>query len=118
MAKTKKKLTENQVVIHILELLRKRGLSEKDLTDRLQISKGSVSKWKYDGSVLYLKYLEEICEYLDTTPNYLVLGNEDKEKRLIKAEAEILQMYRDIDDGKKKCIYDTLKYFVEAEKHR
>ena len=118
MAKTNKKMTDNQVVRRILELLKKRRRKEKDLTDYLRISSGSISKWKYDGSVLYLKYMEEICEYLDTTPNYLFFGTDDEEGKLSFSEMEILRMYRKVDNAKKNCIHDTLKCFLENEKFK
>ena len=112
MATTTKKVTDNPVVLRILGLIREKGRKEKDLTDYLGISPGNISKWKYDGSVLYLKHIEEICEYLDTTPNYLFLG-EDDEDRLSLGEKKIIQTYRKLDDGRKKCIRDTMNYLAE-----
>lgn len=83
MATTTKKLTDNPIVQRILGLIRKKGKKEKDLTDYLGISSGSISKWKYDGSIVYLKYIEEICEFLDTTPNYLFFGSDGDDCLLI-----------------------------------
>ena len=112
MATTTRPLTENPVVRRIVELIRKRGKYEKDLTDYLGIAPGAMSKWKYDGSYVYIKYIEEICEFLDMTPNYLFLGPEDEEERLTPSEKELVGMYRKLDDGRKECITQTLKYFV------
>ena len=117
MATTTKKLTDNPIVLRILELIRKKGKKEKDLTDYLRISSGSISKWKYDGSIVYLKYVDEICEFLDTTPNYLFFG-EDDEDRLLPGEKNMIQMYRILDDGRKKCVRDMIKYLADSrEKH-
>ncbi len=72
-------------------------------------------KWKYDGSYVYTKYIYEICEFLDTTPNYLFFGPEDEEERLSPAERELIRTYRGLDEGRKKCIRDTLGYFKESK---
>ena len=117
MATTTRPLTENPVVRRIVELIRKSGRYEKDLTDYLGIAPGAMSKWKYDGSYVYIKYIEEICEFLDTTPNYLFLGPEDEEERLTPEEKELIGMYRKLDDGRKECITQTLKYFACRKKN-
>lgn len=115
MATTTKPLTDNPIVQRILGLIREKGKKEKDLTDYLGISSGSISKWKYDGSVEYLKHIEEICEYFDTTPNYLFFGSDDEDRLLI-GEKNMIQMYRSLDDGRKKCVLDMIKYLSDAEK--
>ena len=43
MATTDKKLTDNPVVLRILGLIKKKGKKEKDLTEYLKISSGSIS---------------------------------------------------------------------------
>ena len=55
MATTTKKMTENPVVRRIVDLIKEQGKKEKDLTDYLGISPGTMSKWKYDGSFVYIK---------------------------------------------------------------
>ena len=112
MAKTDKKLTDDPVVLRILGLLEKKRKKELDLSRYLKISSGSVSKWKYDGSVVYLKYIEEICDFLDTTPNYLFLGSDDEE-RISMSEKKLLKMYRKLDDDRKQCINDTIRFMTK-----
>ena len=115
MATTTKKMTENPVVQRIVEMIKEQGKKEKDLTDYLGISPGTMSKWKYGGSFVYIKHIDRICEFLDTTPNYLFFGPEDEEERLTPAEKDMIRMYRGLDQERKKCIRDTLKYFSSAE---
>ena len=118
MARTNRKMTDNPVVQRIVELIRERGRKEKDLTDYIGIAPGAMSKWKYDGSYVYIKYIYEICEFLDTTPNYLFFGPDDEEERLSPGEKDMVRMYREIDDERKKCIQDTLRYFRESSRSR
>ena len=113
MARTDKKMTENPIVQRITALLEKQGKTEMGLTDYLGLPPGSMSKWKYYGSDIYLKHIEKICEYLDTTPNYLFLGNENEEM-YSPWEKEMIRTYRGLDERKKKCIRDLLKCFIES----
>ena len=118
MATTTRKMTDNPVIHRILRLIRKKGKRERDLTDYLGLPPGSMSRWKYDGSYAYIKYVLEICEFLDTTPNYLFFGPEDEEERLSSVEKEIIRIYRSLDDGRKKCIQETLGYFKAGRKKK
>ena len=111
MAKTNKKMTDNPVVQRMTGLIRQKGKNEKDLTDFLGLSPGAMSKWKYDGSFAYIKFIDEICEFLDTTPNYLFYGPADEEERLSPEEKEMIRIYRSLDDERKECIRKTLRFF-------
>lgn len=73
---------ENPIVQRIVGLVKEKGKRERDLVDYLGLSLGSVSKWKHDGSYVYIKHIKEICEFLDATPNHLFFGSEDVEERL------------------------------------
>ena len=115
MATTTRKMTENPVVQRMVGLIRERGKKEKDLTDYLGLSPGAMSKWKYDGSFVYIKHIDRICEFLDTTPNYLFFGPEDEEDRLTPGEKEMIWMYRGLEKDRKKCIRDILKFFAKEE---
>ena len=112
MATTDKEMTNDPVVVRIIDLIRKRGKKESELAKYLGIPSGVMAKWKYYGSTSYLRYIEEICLYLNTTPNYLFLGKEQTEKDLSLEEKDIIRMYRNLDEGKKNCIKNTLKYFM------
>ena len=111
MATTDKELTDNQVVIRIIELVKRRRKKEIELAEYLRIPTGSMAKWKYYGGTSYLRYINQICEFLDTTPNYLFWGIEKTEDQLSVSEKEMFRMYRSFDDCRKKCIRDAMKYF-------
>ena len=114
MATRDKELTNNHVVIRIIELVKSRGKKEIELAEYLHIPTGSMAKWKYYGGTSYLRYIDQICEFLDTTPNYLFWGVEETEDQLSVSEKEMLRMYRDFDDGRKKSIQDAMKYFSKS----
>ena len=116
MVITNRKMTENPVVQRILGLLREQGKLDKDLTDFLGVAPTAMTKWKYDGSKVYLKYIEAICEYLDTTPNYLFWGHEgvSVENGLTSTERELIEKYRNLDNKGKKFVKDMLSYISDA----
>ena len=116
MATTDKEMTNNPVVIRIIELVKKLGKKEIDLAEYLHVPTGSMAKWKYYGGTSYLRYIDQICEFLDTTPNYLFWGEEETEGQLSYSEKEMIRVYRNLEDGKKKCIRETMKYFSESTK--
>ena len=47
-----------------------------------------------------------------TTSNYLALGHEESVENLSFAEKDIIRMDGSLDEGKKNCIRETLKYFM------
>ena len=42
----------------------------------------------------------------------------DEKEWLLPTEKEIIQVYRDLDDGRKECIPETLGYFKESIKKK
>jgi len=62
----------------IQELLKSKGLMQKDLTAHLGLSQVAFTDWKRGRSDSYLKYLPLIAEYLDCSADYL-LGRTDEQ---------------------------------------
>ena len=116
MATTDRKMTGNPVVQRIIGLIEEQGKKNRDLTDFLGLSPSTITKWKYDGSNVYLKYIEPICEFLDTTPNYLFIGQKEESDfgSLTPVEIEVIRRFRKLDNGRKKCIRETLRYFTDV----
>lgn len=111
MATTNRRLTKDPVVLRILGLLQEQGKMDKDLAEYLFLPHGAISKWKYDGSHVYLKHIPEICQFLDTTPNYLFLGADDgQDERMTSAEKELLRRYRQLDYDRRRWLQEALKY--------
>ena len=118
MATTNRKMVDNPVVHRIVKLVKKKGKRERDLTDYLGLPPGAMSRWKYDGSYVYVKYIYEICEFLDTTPNYLFFGPDDEEDCLTLRERNMISLYRKLDEGRKNCVEEMLAYIANGNKTR
>lgn len=65
-------MTNNKTIKTIIELLKEKGLQQKDLTDYLNIHKTTFTSWKRGTSNSYLKCLPEIAKFLNVTPDYLL----------------------------------------------
>jgi transcriptional regulator with XRE-family HTH domain len=65
----------------IREVRVERGVSRWELADTLNVSYNAISKWEshkgiYSKTVPSIDHLMELCEVLETTPNYILLGKE------------------------------------------
>lgn len=56
----------------IQELLKEKGLSQKALTDYLEIDKSTFTQWKKGKSHSYQKYIGKIADFLGTSPSDLM----------------------------------------------
>ena len=104
------------VLERILSLLDHKGITDKSFEEALNVGRGMVSHWRYDGRNSYLQYINAICEILETTPNYLFHGVErdDEIVNLSPIEKDLIQNYRNVDDELKKYILDLSNIFVKA----
>lgn len=59
----------------IIKLLKESKRTQKDLTDYLGLEKSTFSSWKSNKSTSYKKYISEIAQYLNVSPNYLLGSN-------------------------------------------
>ena len=60
-----------ETLTKITELLKAKGLQQKDLTSFLGVKNSAYTDWKAGKSKSYIKYLYQIAKFLDTTPEYL-----------------------------------------------
>jgi transcriptional regulator with XRE-family HTH domain len=64
----------------IREVRVERGISRWELADMMNLSYTAISKWEnmdYGSTTIpSIDHLMELCEVLDTTPNYILLGKE------------------------------------------
>ena len=116
VASQKREMTDNPIVLRIVDLLKEQGKKDKELMDFLGTPQSLIAKWKYQGNTVYLKYIAEIAEFLNTTPNYLFPGVKELHhvEGLTPMENEVIRMFRCVDERRKKCIRGTLKCFIEG----
>lgn len=62
----------------ILQLLKEKKQSQKDLTDYLGLSKNTFTSWKADRNQSYLKYIDKIADFFNVTTDYLLLKTDER----------------------------------------
>ena len=95
-------------------IMKDKGITDSQFEQALGIGKGMVSHWRNDGRNTYLQYINAICEYLDTTPNYLFQGVESRTEPdiLTSFEKDIIVKYRMMDDRKQRHIREEIDIFL------
>lgn len=60
----------------LAEMLKNKGMKQKDLADALSVSEVTVSRWLSGERKLSMETVEKIADVLQTTPAYLMSENE------------------------------------------
>lgn len=98
----------------IIELLKQKNKTQKDLTDYLGLSKYIFSDWKSAKSNSYLKYISKIAEFLNVSADYL-LGTEQKEKSLSSEQDKLLSMYNSLGEEGKAMLLQQARILLKAK---
>ena len=114
--KSSNKLTNDLVLNRILDLLKEKGKTEKEMTKYLGVSSSAFTPWKYRNSKAFMKYIDLIAIYLNVSVNYLLYGIDEEvnENNISLIEVELLKMFRKMRPDQKECIINTSKCFVSA----
>ena len=94
------------------ELLKKSEKTEKELIDHLGMARGTYTTWKYNSGKSYRAHINEIAEFLNVSPNYLLRGaeNETEIETLSKTEIKLIKTFRGLDRQKQKYLLTTIEY--------
>ena len=96
-------------------LMRDRGVTDRDPEERLGIGKGMVSHWKYGDRNTYLYYINAICDFLGTNPNYLFRCVTEDSNELNPVEEDVLRMLRMVDELRQKHIRHELRFLRKKD---
>ena len=72
-----------------------KGLTQKELAEKLFLSESAVSKWEMGKSYPDITMIPDICKVLDVSEHELISGANDSEYRLMKNEA---RLYRKVTE--------------------
>ncbi len=119
MVEPKRQMTDDPVVQRIVEILGERGITEKELIQRLGMSRGTFTAWKYGRVKSYQAHLNEIADILDVSPNMLLRGTDDEVnvETLSESEIRLIKAYRAMDNEGQRHMLDTARYIVKAGKN-
>jgi transcriptional regulator with XRE-family HTH domain len=120
MRKPKHELTEDLVVLRILNELKMQGKTEKELEKALNMSNGTVTKWKYLDGKSYRNHIGRIADFLNVTVEYLQ-GKPEKQKQDIEltgVELRLIELFRKMSSGERKCMLQSAEYFANSSEFR
>lgn len=86
----------------IAETRKQRGMTQKELAEKIGISDKTVSKWECGNSIPDISYLEALCDSLDIKVNELLSGECLTDKSYSeKAEENIMALIKENESNKK-----------------
>lgn len=96
----------------IKKVRRERGLTQEELSEKMDISIAFLSRVENGTSKLNLKRIFEICNLLDTTPGELLMGVSSEEKSYL--SKELSDVLKKCDMEKQRLIYEIAKLVEEC----
>ncbi len=119
MKQSKYELTNDVIVLKIMEQLRLQGRTEKELEQAIGLTTGAFARWKYLNGKSYKRYLPQIAEFLDVTKEFLLNETDSliNIENITVSELRLIQMYRKMDSKQQKCIFETAECFMYSKKY-
>ena len=89
----------------ILELRKQKGMTQKELSEKVGVSDKTISKWECGNSIPDITHLEALCNSLDISVNELLSGQRlSSERYSEKAEENIMALMKENESNKKEGI--------------
>ena len=116
MRTTEKTIVRNPIVERIIDTMKARSISQNELIEYLGLGNGAFTRWKYDGSTSYMKYMDQICDCLNVSKEYLLYGKKDEsfELSLLPSEVGIYKKLREMTDVQRNQIYGLIDIIWKA----
>lgn len=95
-------MSENKIGEFIQCIRKEKGMTQKDLADRISVSDKTISKWENGNSVPDTEILTSLCQNLDISVNELLSGEKlPVENYPVKAEENMIHLLRENEDNRK-----------------
>lgn len=82
----------------MFQIIEEKGKKTADLCRILEIGTGQTTTWKKRNTDPPAKYITQICEFLEVTPEYLLTGKECSNLNLTENEKEMLQHFKKLSE--------------------
>lgn len=101
--------TDISVISKIFELIEKKHITQKELSDMTGISTSAISDWKHKGSMPSAANVQKICAALNVSPENLLgkHGDADKMSYVINKNDELygfIELYQNTEESERKRI--------------
>ena len=95
-------MNQEKIGKFILELRKQKGMTQKELAEKVGVSDKTISKWECGNSIPDISYLEALCNSLDISVNELLSGERlSEESYSEKAEENIMALMKENENNKK-----------------
>ncbi len=105
--RTTRTVVNSNIMNRILLSMEKKGVRQVDLMRHLGITDQVFTKWKYENSKSYLKYMDEIADYLNVTVDYLMNGTENGTE-YPQEDVELLNLIHELSKPKRKLVRNII----------
>lgn len=99
-------------------LLSSQDKSQQQLLAALHVNRSAYSNWKQGRSKSYLKRIDEIAEFLDVSPVYLLRGitpREDEAVERTAAEDEMIRIFRQLSETRQELMIQIGRTLMREE---
>lgn len=97
---------------NVENLLKNKGISQKNLSDRLGINKSAVNHWK-NGAMPSIEIGIKIAQEFGVSVEWLVTGRDAVSETFSREEVEIVRKWRAIKDDDRQTVALLLNTFYE-----
>lgn len=93
------------IVSRIFDTMHEKGITQKQIADKLGIAQGTVAGWKQRNCPPPLNYISDISEMLEVSIDYLVTGNiKPIAYKLDSTEQYLIRLFRSSSEENKHTI--------------
>ncbi len=113
-------LTDDPVMLKILDELRRQKKTGKELEQAIGLGNGAVSRWKYIDKKSYVNYIDRIADFLGVTPEYLqnISEKEVELENLTEVEKKLVLSYRKMEPEERRCMLEAVDIFLNSSELR
>ena len=116
MREAKRRLSDDPVLVRIMSALKEAGRTDKELLNHLGMVHGTFDAWKFRNIKSYLTRIDDIAEFLNVSPNYLLRGVDDEVnfETLSEAEIRLIKFYRSSNAKGRTHILECAEYVSKS----
>ena len=119
MRKQTRKMTDDPVVLRIMDQLAIEGKTEKELVRYLGLSDTAFSSWKFQNVKTFKRKIDKIAEFLNVSIDYLMEGTDENVNKntLTGTEMELINIFRSLGNEEQKYFLYVGKIMMKSTKY-
>lgn len=102
-----------EIFSRILSEMERQGKKYAELTEFLDLPRGTFSSWKAGRSRNFCEHIGSIAGFLGVSAEYLITGNVDRKFVESVEEQELLDCYRRLAPEKQEAILKNIRWLAE-----